>query len=412
MFGKKSRAAVGVSLLSMVGLFGVTSASAGASTSGSPITIGFITSETGGAASSYIGAQWGAQARIDALNAAGGVNGHKLKLDVLDDQTNPAANYTDAQELVQSKNAFGVIEDSSLAFGAAKYLNQQGVPVTGAAIDGPEWGEQPNTNMFSVTPPSPTPVDGKYYTYDNTAKFLKDIGVTKLAGAVYNIQSAIQSMSSLFQSGVPLGIKNCYENTTVPFGDVDFTATALSIKAAGCNGVIGVSLLATDIALSSAVKQDGINAKQLYYTAYDQNLLNQPSSLHTMQGAYTTTAVDFGDPNAAAKTMLANLKKYTAFPGGIPSLNVVYGYASADLMIKGLQLAGKNPTRNAFITDLRKVGSYNVEGLLPSPVTFQHFGTVGMFPATSCELIVQVKGHGYVPYNGNKPICGKRVATS
>ena len=195
MFGKKSRAAVGVSLLSMVGLFGVTSASAGASTSGSPITIGFITSETGGAASSYIGAQWGAQARIDALNAAGGVNGHKLKLDVLDDQTNPAANYTDAQELVQSKNAFGVIEDSSLAFGAAKYLNQQGVPVTGAAIDGPEWGEQPNTNMFSVTPPSPTPVDGKYYTYDNTAKFLKDIGVTKLAGAVYNIQSAIQSMS-------------------------------------------------------------------------------------------------------------------------------------------------------------------------------------------------------------------------
>jgi len=250
-----------------------------------------------------------------------------------------------------------------------------------------------------------------YYTYNDTAKFLKAIGVTKLAGAVYNIQSAIQSMSGLFQTGQTVGIKNCYEDTSVPFGAVDFTATALSIKSAGCNGVIGVSLLATDIALSSAVKQAGINAKQLYYTAYDQNLLDQPSSLHAMQGAYTTTVADFGQPNAAAKVMLTDLKKYTPFPGGIPSLNVVYGWASADLMIKGLGLAGKNPTRQAFITNLRKVGSYNVGGLLPSPVTFQHFGTVGMFPTTACELIVQVKGSGFTPYNNNKPICGNRVAT-
>ncbi len=411
MFGSKSLGALGAGLLSIAGLVGVTGPSAGASTSAAPITIGFITSETGGAASSYIGAQWGAQARIDAQNAAGGVNGHKLRLIVEDDQTSPATNQTDAQELVQSKNAFGVIEDSSLTFGGAKYLNQQGVPVTGAAIDGPEWGEQPNTNMFSVTPPSPTPINGVYYSYTDTAKFLKAIGVTKLAGAVYNIQSAIQSMSSLFQTGQSVGIQNCYENTTVPFGAVDFTATALSIKSAGCDGVIGVSLLATDIALSSAVKAAGIKAKQLYYTAYDQNLLDQASSLHAMQGAYTTTVADFGQPNPAAKKMLTELKKYTAFPGGIPSLNIVYGYASADLMIKGLQLAGKNPTRRAFITKLRKVGSYDAGGLFPSPVTFQHFGTAGMFPRTACELIVQVKGNGFVPYNHNKPVCGNRVAT-
>jgi hypothetical protein len=40
-----------------------------------------------------------------------------------------------------------------------------------------------------------------------------------------------------------------------------------------------------------------------------------------------------------------------------------------------------------------------------------HFGTIGMFPMTACELIVQVKGNGYVAYNHDKPVCGKRVAT-
>ena len=34
-------------------------------------------------------------------------------------------------------------------------------------------------------------------------------------------------------------------------------------------------------------------------------------------------------------------------------------------MIKGLQMAGANPTRAAVIKDLRGLKSYNVNGLLP-----------------------------------------------
>ena len=36
-------------------------------------------------------------------------------------------------------------------------------------------------------------------------------------------------------------------------------------------------------------------------------------------------------------------------------------------MIKGLELAGKNPTRQAFISNLRKVGNYTAGGLLAKP---------------------------------------------
>jgi branched-chain amino acid transport system substrate-binding protein len=392
---------------------GSTGSASGTGAKGSPITIGFISDRTGLAASSFFNAHYGAEARIDAQNAAGGVNGHKLALVEEDSQSSPTGNLTASQLLVQ-KGAFGIIEDSSFTFGAYKYLNKEGLPVTGAAIDGPEWGQQPNTNMFSVTGITSTPISGKYYTYDTQARFLKDIGVTKLAGVVFSIQSAIQAMSSLLQSGTPLGLSKCYVNNSIPFGATDFTADVLSIKSSGCNGVVALTLLSTDIALSNALKQAGLtDMKQLYATAYDQNLLDQPNALAAMQGDYTTTAIDYSHPSAGAQKMLAQLKQYTPFHGSIPSLNISQGWAAADLMIRGLEVAGNHPTRQAFISNLRQVSNYTADDLYTRPgVNFTNFGNAAQFPKTSCGYFIQITATGYTSYNNGKPVCGNLVATN
>ena len=68
---------------------------------------------------------------------------------VLDDQTSPTEVVTAVQDAI-SKGAFGIVSTSPLFFLAAKYPNQQGVPVTGGFFDGPEWGTQPYTNMFAA----------------------------------------------------------------------------------------------------------------------------------------------------------------------------------------------------------------------------------------------------------------------
>jgi ABC-type branched-subunit amino acid transport system substrate-binding protein len=385
---------------------------AGGKATGSPIKIGFIYSATGGASSSYVNSQWGAEARVDAQNDAGGVNGHPIQLEIADDTSTPAGNNLAAQEVVQQKGVFGVIEDSSLAFGGVKYLNSQKIPVTGAAVDGPEWGQQPYTNMFSVTVPTDGPIGGVNYTYTNLGVFLKDIGITSLAGAAINSPSAIQGLDDSFYAAQLSGIKNCYKNTSVPFAAFDFTPLALSVKTANCDGVLGLMGLSGDVALSSAVKQTGSQAKQVYATCYDQNLLDEPTALAASQGNYCEVSVaNFGDPNDAAKTMLANLAKYTPFKGGIPSLNINFGYTAADLMIKGLEMAGSTPSREQFISNLRTVTSYDADGLLPSPVSFANFATVGMLPATECGYYVQVKGNTYVPVPADgKAVCGNRVA--
>ena len=386
-------------------------ATAGAATSSkSVITIGYITSQTGIASSTFADGAAGAQARIDAQNAAGGVNGHKLKLVAEDDTSSPTTNQTAAQDLVQAKGAFGVIDFSSFTFAAAKYLNQQGIPVTGSEFDGPEWGMQPNTNMFSYTPATYTPFNGNYYNYlAGIAKFLKQQGVTHMAGLSYGISpSAQRAVNQLLTAMKNVGVPTCYNNSTVPFGAVDFTSAALSIKSAACNGVNAAFVDSSDIALSNAVKQAGIKAKQYYYEGYDQSVLNSPSAMNALNGDYFPTGLNFITPNSATQTMLNNLAKYDGnfHKGDVPDLGLFGSYIAADLMIYGLQHAGKNPTRQAFITNMRKVTNYTASGLFAStPVSFTNFGTVKMLPKQACSYYVQLSGKKFVLANGGKSIC-------
>jgi hypothetical protein len=55
----------------------------------------------------------------------------------------------------------------------------------------------------------------------------------------------------------------------VPFGGQDFTTEALAIKNGGCNGVDASFVDASDVALSTALKQGGVQTKNLFYTGYD-----------------------------------------------------------------------------------------------------------------------------------------------
>jgi hypothetical protein len=109
-----------------------------ASASPAPITIAYISSLSGIAASQDGDSVAGFKARIAVANAEGGVNGHKLVPLVIDDQSNPSSIATAVQEA--DSRALGIVSQSPFFFLAAKYPNQQGVPVTGTYDDGPEWG--------------------------------------------------------------------------------------------------------------------------------------------------------------------------------------------------------------------------------------------------------------------------------
>src|SRR5258707_1244262 len=120
-------AAVGA--LAMSGLSSAGAAAAldeGVSANG--IKIGHITSITGPAGSTTGNTARGCQARVGRENDKGGVNGRKLDVTYVDDRSSEV-NRTAAQDLVQNKHVFMVVDNSAFAFLTYQFLLDSGVPM-------------------------------------------------------------------------------------------------------------------------------------------------------------------------------------------------------------------------------------------------------------------------------------------
>jgi branched-chain amino acid transport system substrate-binding protein len=373
-----------------------------AAASSSPITIAFVTDLTGAGASQNSSSPAGFEARIKLQNAKGGVNGHQLVPLVLDDQTSPSEIAT-AVQVASSKGAFGIVSESPLFFIAAKYPNQQGIPVTGTYDDGPEWGQQPYTNMFAADNGS---IDPKYPVNTQIGDFLKQHGGTVLGAYGYGISpSSSRAAIGVSQSFEHAGGKVGVLDTTVPFGGVDFTTAALTAKQHKVNAVIGNLDDNSNFALATALKQAGIKPKVVVFpTGYEPTVVNSPA-WNDLQGYYFLSLFrPFSLPNAGTLRMAAALQTYAHFTKSqFPTFSQYESWVGADLMIKGLQMAGKNPTQATVIKDLRGLKAYNANGLLP--VTINYSTIFGHDPSQTCGWFMQAQKTGFVPVS-SQPFCG------
>ena len=264
-------AALAVSMVVPVLIWGAATPTAAAP---APITIALITSETGPAAPQDVGTAGAFEARLDEQNAQGGVDGHKLVPLVIDDQTSPTLISTDVQEAI-SRGAIGIVSESPVFFLAAKYAQQAGVPVTGDDSDGPEWGEQPYTNMFASVYGS---LDPSYPVNTMYGKVIKQFGGSKLATYAIGISpDSVRANSDVEQSLSRVGGKTVVNDASVPFGSVDFTSAALIAKQDGVNALWPNLDNASDIALTEAYKQAGIKLKvDALPVGYSSSLIQQP----------------------------------------------------------------------------------------------------------------------------------------
>ena len=364
------------------------------------IKIGFVTSETGNASSTFFDSADGANAYFDSVNAAGGINGRKIVVVTKDDQSTPAGNLTATQVLL-SQNVYALERFSPYDFGG--YRASLDIPTTGGGFDGPEWATA--RNMFTTTGDT----NGRTSNNTQIANFYKIVGATNIGGLAYAISpSSTGSIEDTKTALQKIGLKMGYENLSVPFGGVDVTGYVLAMRQAGVDGAGCSCVQSTNLALFTGLRQAGLtNVKALSYSSADSSVFSDSTAAAAAQGAYYPSQIPPLDQNnPATNTMIANLKQYDPlYKGGYPSFGATGAYLAAVLMVKGLQEAGQNPTRESFISNMRTVTSWDANGLLASPVGFNMPGTS---QPTRCSYYVQVKGNTFVSntVNGGKPICG------
>jgi branched-chain amino acid transport system substrate-binding protein len=370
-----------------------------------PITIAFVTSLTGPAAPETVGSPAAFMARLDVQNAHGGVHGHKLVPLVINDETSPTAIVTGVQDAI-AKGSFGIVSASPLFFAAAKYPQQAGLPVTGSYTDGPEWGERPYTNMFASDLGS---LDPKLPVNTLEGKVLRMFGGTVLGSYGYGIspsssREAVDDARSFTYEGGKVGVVD----TSLPFGTVDFTSIALIARQRHVNSLFPTMIDASNFALATAFKQAGVKLKDaVFATGYDPGVIHSPAWTDLQGDYFLSIYRPFSLPDAGTEQMAAALRRYAHFTKGqFPTLFQYEAWAGADLMIKGLQLAGNNPTRAGVIKALRGVKNYDVNGLLPNPIDYATI--FGHDPPRQCVWVLRAEPNGFVP-TSSQPVCGTDV---
>jgi branched-chain amino acid transport system substrate-binding protein len=374
------------------------------------VKVGYLSSLTGALAAGFTTTLTGFKARIAMQNAEGGVNGRKINVVYGDDQGSPSGNVTAAQTLVEQDNVFAIGAFGAFTFASEPYLLKQGVPVVGGPIDGPEWSP-PDNNMF--------PVDGSANKAAPAAveegKFFKARGVTKIALVTSPIPSAQEFLKNVAASAKAVGIQVVYENLTIPdTQEGGFQNIVQQIKADKANGVMIVLLTEAEFAMLDELEQAGVHATMQFSNQPPGSTLATAQAQAEAQGIWADipfVPAELSSP--ATATMQAALAKYAKQTTPADE-NEEYGWMTADLLIQGLKLAGRNPTRASFTTKLRADNDYTAGGLNISPVSFTASfaaGAQGAGPAPKdCAYFIQYKGTSWVA--SKQPICGGLVPNS
>ena len=366
------------------------------------VTAGWIGSKTGAAATTFLEASEGAKLRFDQENAKGGVNGRKLSLNIYDDATNPSTQVAQVQKAIDD-NVFGMIATTSTV---AMYptLKSANIPVVG--FSNPQYGT--DNNAFAIS--GATTGSNPAIASTGILEKMKQMGATKIAIINHNSASATAGQNALANI-VPFvpGIQMVLRIADSPQGAHDATSEALRIKNSGADSVNYSGFIDGGISLAQALKQQGVTLKSFVVAG-----LTDPAVLKTSNGAldgalgttYGTVPINL---NIRPAKIFAGAMKAAGLNPYAPAGPV--GYAEADLFIKGLQVAGKCPTRQSFIDNLRKVSGWDAGGLMPAKVSFVPNGIMPNGNPITCGWYSVAKGTDLVP-DAAATCGGKYIDTS
>jgi branched-chain amino acid transport system substrate-binding protein len=371
----------------------------------SSVTVGMVASLTGPASSSFGQAcVQGAQAAFNQINAKGGVYGRKLKLVTADDASSTTQDLTAVQSLI-SRGVFGILVCTPEFFAGYRATVSQGIPVTGDGIDGPEWSSSKYQNLFGAWGSDAS----NYPTFTTSGKYFKQYGVTKLGVvSASDSPSAQGTANAIIASAKLAGIPTVVKDYSQPIGSTNYTATAVAMKNAGVNGVATEQVTDSNVALITALKQQGVKLKAEFISGgYQQAMLESSATVAAMQGLSFQSQWAPADLDSPATKAFVAALATVGYRLPNPAEGQTQSYFPALTFIKGLQVAGKNPTWGSFITGLHSVHNYTANGLI-APVNYAKHGNVDPNSAGNCWYISVLKGDAFTPL-ARHPFCGTEV---
>ena len=309
-----------------------------------------------GPASAYASIAAGAEARFEAENAKGGVDGRKISFTTLDDGYEPQRAVTNARRLIERDQVFALFNTLGTPNNLATwdYVNQKKVPHVYLATGASAWGADIDKHPYTIGW-QPDYVS-EAHTY---AEFLKEKKPNAKVAVLYQNDGFGKDLLGGFEksiagSAIKVVAKESYEAT-----DPTITSQMRKLGSSGADTFLNITTPKFSAqSIAALAKSDWKPLHILNNVGASKNLVLKPVGLENAKGIYSTAY--FKDPedpkwddDAAMKEFKAGVKKYE--PKANPQETfVAYGWAAASTMIEALK-AMKEPTRESLMEAVRNM---------------------------------------------------------
>jgi branched-chain amino acid transport system substrate-binding protein len=367
------------------------SASTGGSTGSTTVTasgatwnIGSIGSYTGPEQSSLGPTGETITAWADWVNANGGIDGHKIKLFNLDDQSSPSISEADVKQLIQQDHVIAIVSDDSIVDSTwASYVEQQGVPVIGAS-----WEQtfESNPDFF---PAGATLLTTEYASMAEAKKLGKtNYSLFYCSEVADCAQAADQVRTYASQAGVTVKY-----TAAISSGATNYTAPCLQAQQDGVNAleVAEASSAVTQVFSSCAdqgyhpqVLANGGTVTKAWLTS---SALNGALAIMLDFPVFDTSTTAEQDFQSALKQYAPGLTSQAGF-----GENEAETWASGLLFEAAATAAklGDNPTAAQVTAGLYDLHGATLDGLAP-PLTFQH----GVSHQVNCWFVMGIQNGNF-----------------
>ncbi len=352
-----------VALLSLLLLPGAARAAPVPGVTDTEITIG-ITGPLSGPAAAWGSIAMASEAYAAYVNAQGGVNGRKLKIVLKDDGYNPGRAVANFNEMKDSVFAVIGTVGTSVLNANKDLVAEAGLPLVYPLGNVQVFAKQPKDKVKTVFQVYPDYADEAEFLVGQAAKLEN---VKKIALFGQNDDYGKQGLDGVKRAlpknpGVSLVGEVFYEVT-----DRELGTQANKLKESGAEAVL---LYATPVHAANIVKE---MAKVGYrpkifasFTLYDRDTMFRLVG-DLWEGAYYDSALALRGEPAADKIIDIVVKNDPKLKGREGFC--VQGGADVIILVEGLKRAGRDLTREKFLSALETIKDFTEDGLVPG-VTF------------------------------------------
>ena len=316
----------------------VTSNTEGGSSSGggaNTITIGEYGSLTGDKSTFGHSTDNGVELAVKAINAAGGVNGHTLTVDVQDDAGTPDGASSVVKKIITSSKPTAVIGEvaSTLSIQAAPICNAAKVPMISPSSTNPKVTQLgPYVFRVCFIDPFQGTAAAKFATGTLHAK---KAAILTDSGNDYSIGLTNFFTQSFTKAGGQVVVSQNYGKD-----DVDFSSQLTQIKAANPDILYVPGYYGQVGPIAKQARAIGLNVPLLGGDGWDSPKLVEGAGGpgQALEGSYFTNHSSMSNPDPAIQKFVSAYK--IAYGGQQPDSLAALGYDSVGVLVDALKRAG------------------------------------------------------------------------